>query len=51
MPWKAVKKNRAKPTTKVDMKACCQARGFGDLMPKVHMVNAGEHWIPIRANM
>jgi hypothetical protein len=29
MPWKAVKKNRAKPTTKVDMKVCCQARGFG----------------------
>ena len=33
MPWKAVKKNRATPTTKVDMNTCCQASGFGEAMP------------------
>ena len=33
------------------MKTCCQARGLGDFIPKFHRMNAGEDWIPIRANI
>ena len=51
MPWKAVKKNRIRPIANEEAQTCCGAKGLGSLLPKAHMVNAGEDWMPISANM
>ena len=40
-----------RPIPKEEAHTCCGAKGDGSRFEKDHIENAGEEWIPIRANM
>ena len=50
-PWKIVNVKRMMPMMRDDAMTCWIRKGLDVLFAKAHMENAGEDWMPIRANI